>query len=114
MKPRRFENSCSTPPQRRSGTLQIDSPREKRPNGKKGERGKARILIQRQSYPTETVLSNKITRNRIVLSYKDSPIKPLRRQPIVVQNHGLAFKALPPLQAGGDKFPYTWDFRAIC
>ena len=70
--------------------------------------------MQRLSYPAETVLSNKITRNRIVLSYKDSPIKPLRRQPIVVQNHGLAFKALPPLQAGGDKFPYTWDFRAIC
>ena len=32
--------------------------------------------MQRLSYPTETVLSNKITRNRIVLSFKDSPKKP--------------------------------------
>ena len=29
--------------------------------------------MQRLSYPTETVLSNKIIRNRIVLSVKDSP-----------------------------------------
>ena len=42
---------------------------------------KASILMQRQSYPTETVLSNKITRNRIVLSFKDSPRKPLGRRP---------------------------------
>ena len=35
----------------------------------------------RLSYPTETVLSNKITRNRIVLSFKDSPRKPLGRRP---------------------------------
>ena len=36
----------------------------------------------RLSYPTETVLSNKITRNRIVLSFKDCPRKPLRRWPM--------------------------------
>ena len=38
--------------------------------------------MQRLSYPTETVLSNKITKNRIVPSFKDSPRKPLRRRPI--------------------------------
>ena len=36
---------------------------------KEGERWKASSLMQRMSYPTETVLSNKITRNRIVLSF---------------------------------------------
>ena len=36
--------------------------------------------MQRLSYPTETVLSNKITRNRIVTSIKDSPRKPLGRR----------------------------------
>ena len=41
--------------------------------------------MQRLSYPTETVLSNKITRNNIVLSFKDSPQKPLRRQPFLPQ-----------------------------
>ena len=43
----------------------------------------ASVLMQRQSYPTETVLllSNKITRHRIVLSFKDSPRKPLGRRP---------------------------------
>ena len=35
----------------------------------------------RQSYPTKTVLSIKFTRNRIVLSFKDSPRKPLGRRP---------------------------------
>ena len=37
--------------------------------------------MQRLSYPTETVLSYKITRNRIVLSCKDSPKKSLGRRP---------------------------------
>ena len=37
--------------------------------------------MQRLSYPTKTVLANKITRNRIVLSFKDSPRKPLGRRP---------------------------------
>ena len=37
--------------------------------------------MQIQSYPTETLLSNKITRNKIVLSFKDSPGKPLGRRP---------------------------------
>ena len=36
--------------------------------------------MQRLSYPTDTVLSNKITRNRIVLSFKDSARKPLGRR----------------------------------
>ena len=40
----------------------------------------ASVLMQRLSYPTETVLSNKITTNRIVLSFKD-PSKPLGRRP---------------------------------
>ena len=35
----------------------------------------ASALMQRLSHPTETVLSNKITRNIIVLSFKDSPRK---------------------------------------
>ena len=41
----------------------------------------ASVLIQRLSYPTETVLSNKITRNRRALSCKESPRKPFRRRP---------------------------------
>ena len=40
----------------------------------------------RLSYPTETVLSNKITRNIIVLSFKDIPWKPLRRRPTSVSS----------------------------
>ena len=44
----------------------------------KGERHNARV-----SYPTETVLSNEITRNQIFLSLKDSPRKPLGRRPQV-------------------------------
>ena len=43
--------------------------------------GEASVLMQRRSYPNETVLYNKITRNRIVLSFKASPRKPLRRRP---------------------------------
>ena len=39
----------------------------------------ASVVMQRLSYPTEAVLTIKITRNRIVLSFKDSPQKPLRR-----------------------------------
>ena len=39
--------------------------------------------MQRLSYPTETVFSNKITMNRIVLSFKDSPRKQLGRRPQV-------------------------------
>ena len=41
----------------------------------------ASILMQRLSYPTETVLSKKVPRNRIVISFKDSPRKPLWRRP---------------------------------
>ena len=37
--------------------------------------------MQRLSYPTENVILKKITWNRIVLSFKDSPRKPLGRRP---------------------------------
>ena len=40
-----------------------------------------RVVMQRLSYPTETVLSTKITRNRIVLSFKDSLREALGRRP---------------------------------
>ena len=40
-------------------------------------RQEATVRMQRLSYPTETVLSNKNTRNRIVLSFKNSPWKAL-------------------------------------
>ena len=48
--------------------------------------------MQRPSYPTETVLSNKITMNRIALSFKNSPRKPLRWRPrvMVAQESGRA------------------------
>ena len=49
---------------------------------------KASVVMQRLSYRTETLLSNKITRNKIVLSFKDSPRKPLRRRPSTVQSVG--------------------------
>ena len=39
------------------------------------------VLMQRLSYLTETVLCNKITWNRIVLSFKNIPRKPLGGQP---------------------------------
>ena len=45
---------------------------------------KASVLMQGLSHPTETVLSNEITKNRIVLSFKDSPRNPLRRRPCVL------------------------------
>ena len=48
---------------------------------KEGRKENASVLMQRLSYPTETVLSNKITRDRIFLSFKDSPRKPLGRRP---------------------------------
>ena len=41
---------------------------------------KASVVMQRPSYPTETVLSNKITKKKIVPSFKDSPQKTLRRR----------------------------------
>ena len=44
-------------------------------------REKASVLMQRLSCPTKTVLSNKINRNIIVQSFKDSPRKPLGRRP---------------------------------
>ena len=42
----------------------------------------ASVLMQRLSNPTDTVLSNKIARNRIVLSFKDSLRRPLGRRPV--------------------------------
>ena len=72
---------------------------------------KASVLKQRLSYPTETVLSNKIARNRIVLSFKDSPRKPLGRRPKVSRNltatlpkHSLT--ALPPRPHVGSPSQY--------
>ena len=46
--------------------------------------------MQRLSYPTESVLYKKIASNRIVLSFKDSPRKPLGRQPqtVVITSEG--------------------------
>ena len=44
---------------------------------------KASVLMQILSYPSETALSNKLTWNRIVLSFKDSPRQPLGRRPSV-------------------------------
>ena len=41
----------------------------------------ASVVMQRLPYSTETILSNKINRNRIVLSFEDNPRKPLRRRP---------------------------------
>ena len=46
----------------------------------------ASVVIQRLSYLTETVLSNKITRNRIVPSFKNSPREPLGRRPTTAEN----------------------------
>ena len=43
-------------------------------------REKASVIMQRLSDPTETVLSNNITRNRTVLSFKDRPREPLLRR----------------------------------
>ena len=51
----------------------------------------ASVLIQRLSSTTETVLFIKITRNRIVLSFKDSPRKSLGRRPHVSQTDACVF-----------------------
>ena len=48
---------------------------------------KASVVMKRLSCPTETVLSNIITRNIMVLSFKDSPRKPLRRRPTCIDRH---------------------------
>ena len=53
-----------------------------------GDRLNANTLF----YPSETVLSKKITRKRMVLSFKDSPWKPLERRPRQT-------KRLPPQKA---------------
>ena len=45
----------------------------------------ASVVMRGLSYVTETVLSNKITRNRIVQSFKESPQKRLRRRPHAVR-----------------------------
>ena len=66
----------------------------------------ASVEMQRLSYPTETVLSNKITRNIIVLSFKESPRKPSRRRHInlavciyrdILSNNGSGFAFLNAL-----------------
>ena len=45
----------------------------------------ATVLMQRLSHPTETVLSDKNICNRIVLSFKGCPRKPLGLRPIEPQ-----------------------------
>ena len=67
----------------RTGRPRPGERRGRRLRGGKGE--KATVLMQRLSYATETVLSNKITRNRIVLLFKDSPRKPFGRRPRVAK-----------------------------
>ena len=59
-----------------SSLIFADRPRLQKGPSSLGERPNAKT-----AYLTETVLSNKITRNRIVLSFKDSPRKPLGRRP---------------------------------
>ena len=58
--------------------------RERGSVGRERERERARekasVIMQRLSDPTETVLSNNITRNRTVLSFKDRPREPLLRR----------------------------------
>ena len=49
--------------------------------GEERGEGKASFVMQTLSYPTETTLTNEITRNIIVQSFKDSLQKPLRRRP---------------------------------
>ena len=52
-------------------------------------------LMQRMSYPTETVLSNKNTWNRVIQSFKDTPRKPLVVRPF----HSKPVKVNKPLPA---------------
>ena len=63
-------------------------------------------MMQRQSYPTENVLSNKITRNRIVLSFKDSARKPLRWQ------HDLGIDVTTEILTGSKVPIFASSFRA--
>ena len=55
--------------------------------------------MQRQSHLTETVLSNKMNRTIIVLSFKDSPRIPLRRRPYVLSrgNESSLFSEMKPV-----------------
>ena len=62
-------------------TSDEDETQRERERERERKEQEASVLMQRLSYLTETVLYNKITRNRIVLSFKDSPRKPLGRQP---------------------------------
>ena len=66
----------------------------------------AASLMQRLSYLTETLLSYKTNKNRIVLSFKDSPGKPIRRRPNNLAS-GLEMKLPPSLSLffGGWKRP---------
>ena len=55
--------------------------------------------MQRLSYPTETVLSKEVTRNRIVLSFKDSPRKPLGQRPTITAAAAVAVVVRPSAAA---------------
>ena len=68
--------------------------------------------MQRLSYPTKTILSNKNTMNRIVPSFKDSLRKALGRQP-------LKGESLPGVGVGAGagasgQHPLAWKERQIC
>ena len=49
---------------------------KKRSEEKSRAKQEASVVMQRLSYPMETVFFKKITRNRMVLSYKVSPREP--------------------------------------
>ena len=63
------------------------------------------VLIQILSYRTETVLSKNITRNRIVLSFKDSSRKPLVRRPR--ERSRLLARSIAHANLGGRASKYT-------
>ena len=69
----------------------------------------ASVLMQRPSYPTETVLSNNTARNRIVLSFKDSSRKPLGRRPLENKFLLLELFLLPRLRKHFARSHTTFD-----
>ena len=94
------------------------------------QKASATVVMKKRSYPTETFLSNKITRNRIVMSFKGSAWKPLTLRPNVdswelewmedwVSMHDMCsgkFRFPPRGREGGDKgasihdVKDNWDF----
>ena len=68
--------------------------------------------MQRLSYPTKTVLSNKNTMNRIVPSFKDSLRKPLGRQPL--KGESLPGAGVGAGAGASGQHPLAWKERQIC